>query len=132
MSIRVAHGNGTFMPSKMVMNFGSMKVMKKITITTPVTIDDHNGGTVTPNIVVTLNGANDNPIALPDSNGTAKNSTLSVSAANGVLANDTDPDVHDNGHLGVSAVDVRLFATTLDATIDNMRRFRDEVMAKLG
>jgi probable F420-dependent oxidoreductase len=33
--------------------------------------------------------------------------------------------------LGVAAVDVRLFATTLDATIDNMRRFRDEVTAKV-
>jgi probable F420-dependent oxidoreductase len=33
--------------------------------------------------------------------------------------------------LGVDAVDVRLFATTLEATIDNMRRFRDEVMAKV-
>ena len=33
--------------------------------------------------------------------------------------------------LGVSAVDVRLFAATLDGTIDNMRRFRDEVMAKV-
>ncbi|HUB45601.1 MAG TPA: hypothetical protein VMB73_11505 [Acetobacteraceae bacterium] len=32
---------------------------------------------------------------------------------------------------GVSAVDVRLFATTLDATLDNMRRFRDEVLEKL-
>jgi alkanesulfonate monooxygenase SsuD/methylene tetrahydromethanopterin reductase-like flavin-dependent oxidoreductase (luciferase family) len=32
---------------------------------------------------------------------------------------------------GVSAVDVRLFAATLDGTIDNMRRFRDEVMAKV-
>jgi hypothetical protein len=33
--------------------------------------------------------------------------------------------------LGVGAVDVRLFATTLDGTIDNMRRFRDEVLAKV-
>ena len=32
---------------------------------------------------------------------------------------------------GVSAVDVRLFAATVDATIDNMRRFRDEVMARV-
>ena len=54
--------------------------------------------------MVTFNGANDDPIAVPDSNGTAKNSTLIVSAAKGVLANDIDPDVHDNGHLGVSAV----------------------------
>ena len=33
--------------------------------------------------------------------------------------------------LGVSAVDVRLFATTLEATIDNMRRFHDEVLTKV-
>ena len=85
-------------------NLDFLSVGEKITITTPVTIVDHNGGTVTPNVVVTLNGANDDPIALSDSNGTAKNSTLSVSAAKGVLANDTDPDVHDNGHLGVTAV----------------------------
>jgi hypothetical protein len=53
-------------------------------------IDDHNGGTVSQNIVLTVNGANDNPIAAPDSNGTAKSSTLSISALNGVLAEDTD------------------------------------------
>jgi VCBS repeat-containing protein len=85
-------------------NCDFLSVGEKITITTPVTIDDHNTGTVTPNVVVTLNGANDDPVAVPDSNGTAKNSTLTVSTAHGVLANDTDPDVHDNGHLGVSAV----------------------------
>jgi probable F420-dependent oxidoreductase len=33
--------------------------------------------------------------------------------------------------LGVTAVDVRLFATTLEATIDNMRRFHDEVLTKV-
>jgi VCBS repeat-containing protein len=85
-------------------NLDFLSLDEKITITTPVTIDDHNGGTVTQNIVATLNGANDNPIALPDSNGTAKNSTLTVSAHDGVLANDTDPDVHDQAHLFVSAV----------------------------
>jgi probable F420-dependent oxidoreductase len=40
-------------------------------------------------------------------------------------------DIRALQDLGVSAVDVRLFATTLDATIDNMRRFRDDVLAKL-
>ncbi|MGC1412084.1 MAG: TIGR03619 family F420-dependent LLM class oxidoreductase [Acetobacteraceae bacterium] len=40
-------------------------------------------------------------------------------------------DIRALAELGVSAVDVRLCATTLDATIDNMRRFRDEVMAKV-
>lgn len=81
-----------------------LSVGEKITITTPVTIDDHHGGTVTQNVVVTLNGANDNPVAAPDSNGIGKGSTLTVSTANGVLSNDTDPDTHDNGRLGVSAV----------------------------
>jgi len=79
-------------------------VGESVTVSTPVVIDDHNGGKVTQDVVVTINGANDNPIAAPDSNGTAKNSTLSVSAANGVLANDTDPDVHDQGNLVVGSV----------------------------
>ena len=54
--------------------------------------------------MVTINGANDDPIAAADSNATAKKSTLSVSAANGLLSNDTDPDIHDQGHLFVGAV----------------------------
>ena len=40
-------------------------------------------------------------------------------------------DIRALKELGVGAVDVRLFAPTLDGMIDNMRRFRDEVMAKL-
>jgi VCBS repeat-containing protein len=85
-------------------NLDFLAVGESLTVTAPVVIDDHHGGVISQNVVVTINGANDNPIATPDSNGTAKNSTLSVSAANGVLANDTDPDVHDQGHLFVGAV----------------------------
>jgi VCBS repeat-containing protein len=81
-----------------------LAVGEKLTITTPVTIDDHHGGTVTQDVVVTVIGANDNPVAIPDSNGVGKGSTLTVPAGTGVLANDFDPDVHDNGHLSVSAV----------------------------
>ena len=40
-------------------------------------------------------------------------------------------DIKTLEDLGVSAVDVRLFAATLDGTIDNMRRFHDEVMTKV-
>jgi VCBS repeat-containing protein len=43
---------------------------------------------------------NQPPVAAPDSNGTAKNSTLVVNAAAGVLANDVD----DNNDMQVSAV----------------------------
>jgi VCBS repeat-containing protein len=77
---------------------------ESITVTTPVVIDDHKGATISQNVVVTINGANDDPIAAADSKGTAKNSTVSVSAANGLLANDTDPDIHDQGHLFVGEV----------------------------
>ena len=50
---------------------------------------------------------------------------------------DTDwvADIQELGRLGVSAVDVRLFGygsdQSLDATIDNMRRFRDGVLARI-
>jgi probable F420-dependent oxidoreductase len=40
-------------------------------------------------------------------------------------------DIRALQDLGVSAVDVRLFGATADATIDNMRRFRDDVIAKV-
>jgi VCBS repeat-containing protein len=85
-----------------------LSVGETVTVTNPVVVDDHHGGVITQDVVVTINGANDNPIAAPDSNGTTKNSTLSVDAADGVLANDTDPDVHDQGNLFVGAVNGNL------------------------
>jgi VCBS repeat-containing protein len=75
---------------------------ERITVTAPVVIDDHNGGSVAQNVVVTLNGSNDNPTPVVDTNGAVKGTSISVSAAKGVLANDSDPDLHD--HLSVSAV----------------------------
>jgi len=85
-------------------NLDFLAVGEKITVTTPITIDDHHGGAVTQNVVVELIGANDNPVAIPDSNGVGKGSSLNVASGQGLLANDFDPDVHDNGHLSVSAV----------------------------
>jgi hypothetical protein len=41
-------------------------------------------------------------------------------------------DIKALAEMGVSAVDVRLFGATTDATVDNMHRFRDSVMAKVG
>jgi hypothetical protein len=38
-------------------------------------------------------------------------------------------DIKALEELGVGAVDVRLFGTSARETVDNMRRFRDEVMA---
>jgi VCBS repeat-containing protein len=81
-----------------------LAVGESITLTSPVIVDDQNGSTIEPDVVVTLNGANDAPIAFADSNGTAKNSTLTVSAAGGLIANDTDPDIHDQDGLFVQAI----------------------------
>ncbi|WFU70611.1 NF038122 family metalloprotease [Bradyrhizobium sp. CB2312] len=47
-------------------------------------------------------GLNNPPVAHSDTNGVAKGATISISAAKGVLANDTDPDSND--HLAVLAV----------------------------
>ena len=81
-----------------------LAVGESITLTTPVVIDDHNGSTIDPDVVITITGANDAPIAFADSNGTAKKSTLVVSADDGLIANDTDPDIHDQDGLFVSEV----------------------------
>ena len=85
-------------------NLDFLGVGESLTVTAPIVIDDHQGGIISQNVVVTINGANDDPIAAADSNGTSKKSTLSVSAVNGLLSNDTDPDAHDQGHLFVDAV----------------------------
>jgi VCBS repeat-containing protein len=47
-------------------------------------------------------------MAVPDSNGVTKGKTISESAAHGVLANDSDPDIHDQ--LTVEAVNGRTSA----------------------
>jgi hypothetical protein len=82
-----------------------LAVGETVTLTTPVIIDDHNGSTIDPDVVVTLIGANDAPIAFADSNGIAKGRTLNVSAGDGLIGNDTDPDIHDQDGLFVSAID---------------------------
>ncbi len=52
------------------------------------TADSANSATVT----IIVNGVNDPPVAVNDSYSTAYNTTLTVNAASGVLANDTDID----------------------------------------
>jgi len=82
-----------------------LAVGESLTVTSQIVIDDHHGATTEPDVVVTVYGANDAPIAVHDSNGTAKNSSLSVAAGDGVIKNDSDPDIHDNDDLFVSEVD---------------------------
>ena len=64
------------------------------------TASDGEGTDSTARETITINGLNDNPTAMPDSNGVAKGNKISVSAAHGVLANDSDPDIHDQLAVG--------------------------------
>ncbi|MGY3354798.1 VCBS repeat-containing protein [Bradyrhizobium sp. GM0.4] len=72
------------------------------TLSFQFTASDGQGTDSTATETITINGLNDNPTAAPDSNGVAKGQSISVLAAKGVLANDNDPDVHDQ--LSVEAV----------------------------
>jgi VCBS repeat-containing protein len=56
------------------------------------TVSDGNGGTATATVTINVTPGNDAPTAASDAYTVAEDSTLSVSAANGVLANDSDLD----------------------------------------
>ncbi|MDQ4087830.1 MAG: Ig-like domain-containing protein, partial [Pseudomonadota bacterium] len=63
-----------------------------VTQTYTIEIDDGNGGTTSQDVTITLTGAGDNlpPDAVDDSYSAMGNVTLTVNAADGVLANDSD------------------------------------------
>ena len=82
---------------------------EKLTVIYDLSVADHHVGSSvsdsdTEAVTILLNGANDAPIAAPDTNGIAKGSTLTVGTAGNLLSNDTDPDINDQGDLVVSAV----------------------------
>jgi VCBS repeat-containing protein len=73
-------------------------------------------GSLTGNGTVTINIApmNDAPVAAPDVYGTLKNTTLNVSAANGVLLNDSDAD----GNALTAVLDTNVSSGTLNLNPD--------------
>ncbi|WP_265947901.1 retention module-containing protein [Dechloromonas sp. A34] len=56
------------------------------------TISDGQGGFDTATVTVNVGGSNDAPLANPDAGSTGEDATLVVSAANGVIQNDSDLD----------------------------------------
>jgi VCBS repeat-containing protein len=70
--------------------FETLNAGQTATETFTYTVDDGQGGTSTETVTVTVVGQNDAPKAVADFNGVVKNGKLSVNAANGVLANDSD------------------------------------------
>jgi VCBS repeat-containing protein len=89
-------------------HFDFLGVGEHLTVTAPIVIDDHNGDTVTQDLVVAIDGSDDKPSAVPDSDGVARGKVISETDAKGVLANDSDPDIHDQ--LSVEAVNGRTSA----------------------
>ena len=73
-------------------DFETLQEGDSITTLVSYTIDDGNDGTGTANVVVTVNGANDAPIAVADSASTAQDTALTNID---VLSNDTDVDTGD-------------------------------------
>src|SRR5215204_4580772 len=59
------------------------------------TASDGSGNTTTNKLTINVTGVNDAPVAVADSGTVGEKSVLTVSAASGVLVNDTDPDAGD-------------------------------------
>src|SRR5215204_6309667 len=59
------------------------------------TASDGSGNTTTNKLTINVTGVNDAPVAVADSGAVGEKSVLKVSAASGVLVNDTDPDAGD-------------------------------------
>ena len=74
------------------------------------TVSDGNGGTDTATLIITVTGANDNPVATNDTASVNEDATVTVSdAANGVIQNnDTDADGEDT----VSSLEITQIAVT--------------------
>jgi VCBS repeat-containing protein len=70
---------------------------EQLVLTSTIQIDDHHGGTLHRNVMVTIHGANDLPQASPDTD--TSDATSAAAAAHNVLANDHDPDLHDQLHV---------------------------------
>ena len=79
-------------------------VNENITVTSTIQIDDGHGGKVTQDVAMTINGADDLPLAAPDVAVVQKGKTVTVDVAHGALANDHDPDASDKNTLYVSRV----------------------------
>ncbi|MFZ4525306.1 MAG: VCBS domain-containing protein [Chlorobium sp.] len=102
MSIDTVTGKWTYILDNTLAATQSLKEGDVVTETYTACVLDDYGAFVDQNITITIKGSNDSPVAVADTNATSENVMLTVNAANGLLANDTDPDT-DATH-AVSAV----------------------------
>ncbi len=97
---RNANGSFSYAPNG---KFERLQAGQTATDTFTYTVTDSFSGTDTGSVSISITGVNDAPLAAGDSYQTAKSGLLTVSLAQGLLANDTDPDTADV--IEVTAVD---------------------------
>ena len=85
-----ANGTYSFDPSNAA--YQSLATGQQRVITVPYTVTDDQGATSTKDLVITIVGINDAPVARPDSGMAIEDTPLVVAASNGLLTNDTDVD----------------------------------------
>ena len=95
--------------------YQSLGAGQSAVITVPYTVTDDQGATSTATLTITVTGTNDGPVAVADTGAVAEDFTLGVSAAGGVLVNDTDLDAGDTR--SVSAVSFGASAGTVGAAL---------------
>jgi VCBS repeat-containing protein len=84
--------NGTYSFDPSNPAYQSLAAGQQRVITVPYTVTDEQGATSTKDLVITIIGANDAPVARPDNGTAAEDTPLVVAASNGLLANDSDVD----------------------------------------
>jgi VCBS repeat-containing protein len=85
-----ANGSYSFDPSNAA--YQALAAGQQRVITVPYTVTDDQGATSTQDLVITIIGTNDAPVARPDNGTVIEDTPLIVAASNGLLANDTDVD----------------------------------------
>ncbi|NNG03874.1 MAG: tandem-95 repeat protein, partial [Inquilinus sp.] len=83
--------------------YDSLRAGETGTDTFEYTVTDSQGASQTATVTVTINGVNNGPVVGDDVGATGENAVLTVSAVDGVLSNDFDPDAGDS--LSVVIVD---------------------------
>ena len=83
-----SNGSYSFAPGTA---FDDLAVGQTRTTSVTYTNSDNHGDTASNTLTITVNGSNDLPVTVADTNSTAENATLTVNAASGVLSNAPTP-----------------------------------------
>jgi VCBS repeat-containing protein len=106
----VFNSNGSYSFDPSVAAYQSLGVGQSRVLTVPYTVTDDQGASSSANLVITLTGTNDAPLAQADIGSVTAGSTLTVSTANGVLLSGAAPTGRDSDVDGDALSVVRAIA----------------------